>query len=173
MLYAWNRVRNTREGLATTSEQYAALRLAHREMLSAKMSGENNPMFGKTGSDCPFFGKSHTTESRNKQSLAHTGTKASQETKDKQSKAHSGELNAMHGRKHSEGTKEVLAAHKTKYSYEQYTKSGDFVRSWSREDLDLSDNFCAQNVHLVCQGKVKTHKGFVWKKVAKELKQNH
>ena len=38
--------------------------LPNGEEIRQKMSGENNPMFGKTGDKNPFFGKKHTDETR-------------------------------------------------------------------------------------------------------------
>jgi len=38
----------------------------HSEESLLKMSGANNPMFGKTGESNPFFGKSHSSESLEK-----------------------------------------------------------------------------------------------------------
>lgn len=166
MLYAWNRVRNTRKGLVTTSDEYANLRLQHRQMLSSKMSGKSNPMFGKVGSQCPFFGKKHTPETLARLSESHYGHKASQRTKDIMSSQKIGENNWMYGKTHSDQTKDLIRSRKSSYTYHQYDLSGNFVRSWSRLELDNSE-FCAQNVHAVCQGKVKTHKGFVWKKEPK------
>lgn len=71
---------------------------AHR----LKVSGENNPMFGKTFSDDrkklyskmfsgennPMFGRNHTIETREKMSLKRVNYKTSDETKKLQSKSH-------------------------------------------------------------------------------------
>ena len=55
----------------------------------------------------PWFGKTHTEESKNKISKSHKGLKASEETKAKMSAAHMGRKSAlgMLGKTHSEETK--------------------------------------------------------------------
>jgi len=40
-----------------------------RKKLSISLSGKNHPMWGKTGEDCPNFGKEHTEESKKKMSI--------------------------------------------------------------------------------------------------------
>jgi hypothetical protein len=45
----------------------------HTEETRAKKMGENNPNYGNTGANHPFFGKSHTEEARAKMSAARVG----------------------------------------------------------------------------------------------------
>jgi hypothetical protein len=90
-----------------------------REKMRQAVSGERNPMYGRTGSqnpmygvrfygednpnygnhkiageNNPFYGKRHTGESKEKMRQSHLGTKASEETKQKQSEQRKGFLNA-------------------------------------------------------------------------------
>lgn len=58
-----------------------------------KMSGENNPMFGRTGESHPLFGKTHSIEHRAKNSAAH-----------------SGKNHPLYGKKHSPETIEKMRA---------------------------------------------------------------
>ena len=46
-----------------------------RKLKSKQMSGEGNHMYGKTGEQCPNYGKKHTPEARAKISAANTGEK--------------------------------------------------------------------------------------------------
>lgn len=61
--------------------------------MSCSRSGENHPLFGRTGENAFFFGKTH-----------------SQETRDKMSIAQSGEKNPMYGKKHSKERKAKMSA---------------------------------------------------------------
>jgi group I intron endonuclease len=60
---------------------------SHSAEIIAKMSGEFNPMFGKTGESHPMFGKSHNTETKSKISEAHIGVPKTEEHKAKISKS--------------------------------------------------------------------------------------
>ena len=44
-----------------------------RQQISRRMTGKNNPMYGKTGDQNPFFGKKHTPESLKKMSDSQKG----------------------------------------------------------------------------------------------------
>jgi hypothetical protein len=61
-------------------------------------SGENNGMFGKIGSLNPFFGKTHTKETLEKQSKVKLGKTHSQETLDKMKGLSVGDKNGMFGK---------------------------------------------------------------------------
>ena len=91
-------------------------------------SGENNPMHGRKGRDCPSFGlvRSKETrkrisvakggtptsqETRKKQSDAATGRFCSEETKQKQSDASSGENNPRYGVEVTKDTRIKIAIH--------------------------------------------------------------
>jgi hypothetical protein len=65
---------------------------------SERMTGEGNPMYGKTGEDCPSYGKEVKKETRQKISEAKKGVVFTQEHKDNISEA-------KKGKKQSEETK--------------------------------------------------------------------
>ena len=71
-------------GKKVTPETRAKMSAAHQNMspetlakrsakMSAAQSGEKNHMYGKTGEQCPNYGKKHTPEARAKISAANTG----------------------------------------------------------------------------------------------------
>lgn len=70
-----------------------------KQKLSQINSGEGNP----------FFGKTHTEESRLAISIARTGTTASEETRQKMSKGRQGEKNGMHSKTHTSEAKKKIA----------------------------------------------------------------
>lgn len=61
-----------------------------RKKRSISLSGSNNPMFGKIGILAPFFGKTHTDETRRKMSKLKTGTKRTPESIEKGRRSHQG-----------------------------------------------------------------------------------
>ena len=77
----------------------------YREKMSAALSGENNPMFGRTGVNNPKFGQKASKKTRDKMSAAKIGKKPhnygqkdSAKTRAKKSAAQSGANNPMFGR---------------------------------------------------------------------------
>ena len=87
-----------------------------KKKMSKRMSGENNPMFGKriTGSKHQMYGKHHSEESKRKMSLSkkgqiawNKGKKMSKESKRKNSETNKklfadGRVHPMKGKRHSE-----------------------------------------------------------------------
>ncbi len=70
-----------------------------KDMMSKRFSGSNNPMYGKKGKYCPFYGRKHSKETINKMSLIKLGKKMSQETKNKLSLIHQGIKPSLESRK--------------------------------------------------------------------------
>ena len=110
---------NLREGGGSTGK----LSEETKKKISDALSGEKNPMYGKTGEKHPMFEKEHTEESKQKMSEAKSGEKAywygktgerhnmfgktrTKETKQKISESTSGEKNHMFGKEHTEETKQ-------------------------------------------------------------------
>jgi hypothetical protein len=66
---------------------------------SCRLSGENNPMYGKTGKQNPFFGKKHTDESKRKMVEGRDYSNyRTEEFREKISKLTKGENNPMYGK---------------------------------------------------------------------------
>ena len=83
-----------------------------RRKRSAKMKGENNPLYGKRGKDSPRYGKKHTQETKDKIRKSLQGNVISEETRIKISEKNKlnrlGEKNPFYGRKHSEETRQKM-----------------------------------------------------------------
>jgi len=116
----------------------------HRDAISRKVSGELNPMYGKTHS-------SDTIEKIRKKAI---GRFVSETTKQKLSELHSGENHIFYGKKRTE-------LHKPIY---QYSKDGILIGEWdyikqAAEELGIS----AGNISNCCSGRIKTYKGYKWR----------
>jgi hypothetical protein len=79
-----------------------------RKKLSDAMLGENNPMYGKSGSQNPFYGKKHTQESKLKMSEKQKLRTLSDETKKKISQSLVGNKRRL-GTKASDETRRKLS----------------------------------------------------------------
>lgn len=98
LVYAWwcmcNIKNKNQERYEITAEEYEECKISHKEMLSKKMSGENNPMYGKHHSEeakekIREAAKNPSEETRKKISESHKGTIPSEETRKKMSVARS------------------------------------------------------------------------------------
>lgn len=87
----------------------------------SNLSGENNPMYGRTHTDSTkkkiseamkgnqiWLGRSHSSESRRKISNTKTGTKLSEATRKKMSESHSGENHHFYGKRLSDSHRQSL-----------------------------------------------------------------
>lgn len=128
-----------------TARVYAKLKEEYSVLQSQRVSGENNPMWGKTQSEKAKAlisqkntGKKLTEEQIAKQIAAQTGRKRkpfSQEWLDNMSKSKQGENNPNFGKKASDKTR-VLQREKAtgrKQSAETIQKKADAVRGSKRE----------------------------------------
>jgi len=69
------------------------------EKMSKRVSGENNPMYGKSGQLNPFFGKTHNNETKKKIiESRNLDSYKSKEFKNKMSELNAGENNPMYGK---------------------------------------------------------------------------
>lgn len=64
---------------------------------------------------------------------------------------------------------EKVALKKIKYRFHQYTKSGEFIRTWDSmmEITREHPDFHVQAIYSVCDGNKSSYRGFVWKKELK------
>ena len=129
-----------------------------RRKISEKKSGEKHHMFGKHHSDetkqkiseslkrisSPNKGKHLSEERKKKLLVTHLGKPLSDEIKKKISKTQINDQNK---------SKKVL----------QFTLDGEFIREWPSTAECGRNGFITSAVCLCCNGKLKTHKGFVWK----------
>ena len=97
-----------------------------KQKLSEAKSGEKNHMYGKTGEKNPNYGKTHTAESKEKISKAHTGKTLSKETKEKMSEVHTGKTHTAESKKKMSEAKTGENHPKSKKVY-QYNLDGTFV----------------------------------------------
>ena len=88
-----------------TSTKFNTAGVPKTEAQKKAVSGENNPMFGRSGEKNPRFGVPVTEETRKKMSVAKSGEKhyqfgvpRTEEENRKNSEANSGEKNPMYGR---------------------------------------------------------------------------
>ena len=96
-------------------------------------------------------GKKHSEETRNKISESHKGKIFSEETKKKISESNKGKIfSEEHIRKLS---KQVA----------QYTLDGELNKVWNSAMEAERNGYNQGHISECCQGKRKTHKGFIWK----------
>jgi len=80
---------------AEKGENNPAKRLEVRIKISESLMGENNPMFGRTGENSPWFNRKHTEETRKIMSENHADF--------------SGENNPFYNRNHTEETRRIIS----------------------------------------------------------------
>jgi group I intron endonuclease len=92
--------------------------------MSLAKSSENNPMHGKTGDNCPSFGKTLSEEHRLKLSIANKNKKYKQETLDKISLALTGGKNYKSKKVFLYSSENPLILHK---EFETYTLAAEYL----------------------------------------------
>mgnify|MGYP001085151749 CR=1 FL=1 len=139
LVYAWWAMsvqtnEYTKERYHITAEEYEEVRKAYSKTMSKcmkeRMSGENNPMYGKCGElnpmygihrygeENPMFGKQHSEKAKNKMKDSWDYDKHfNQKTREKLSKSNGGENNPMFGKAHTEEAKKKnMMSQKTRRS---------------------------------------------------------
>jgi group I intron endonuclease len=92
--------------------------------MSLAKSSENNPMHGKTGDNCPLFGKTLSEEHRLKLSVINKNKKYKQETLDKISLALTGGKNYKSKKVYLYSSENPLILHK---EFETYTFAAEYL----------------------------------------------
>lgn len=107
-----------------------------------------------TGEDCPFYGKTHTEEAKQRireARIANSHIYKTEEFKTKISEATKGEKNGMYGKTHSEETKRKISeANKGRTSKKvcQYDKEGKFLALWdSIKEASISLGVASPNIN--------------------------
>ena len=103
-------------------------------------------------------GKQFSEETRRKLSDANKGKTLSEEVRKKMSDAKKGKPAPNKGIPMSEEQKKKLSK-----KVLQFTLNGEFIREWPSIQECGRNGFYGTAVCKCCQGKQKTHKGFVWK----------
>jgi hypothetical protein len=103
-----------------------------KKTLSEKMSGENNPMYGKMGEQHPAYGYKHTKESLKMFSDRQKGEK-------NHMYGRCGEKNHMYGKKHTEEAKKKMSERQLGEKNHMYGKkswnSGKSVMMWITDGI--------------------------------------
>lgn len=130
-----------------------------RECMREKMTGENNPAFGKPKSDETkkklseaLTGRVISDESRRKTSQTMTGVPKSEETRKRMSEARKGWTMPK-------GSDSKKAVH-----IEQYSKTGEYVKTFDSIIEASHECKCQQSGIIMCaKGRLKSSGGFIWK----------
>ena len=146
LIYAWYMMShiegNNQQRYKVTAEEYEEAKISYSQMLSEKMSGENNMWYGvhMYGKDNPFYGKTHSEESRKIIS-------------DKKKIQYTGEGNPFYGKHHSEETKAILRDKNIgkKYSTEVNKKKARYGKdnASSHECIAIFDNGIIKEYNMI------------------------
>ncbi len=133
-----------------------------RDIISENNKGNNNPNFNNKWSD---YQKQNASEIAKK--LHQSGVYSSEETRIKHSESSKKFWKENPDKKESMGRK--VSEIKSKFYFEQYTKSGEFVKRWNSisEIKKEHPNYHVIAIYSCCNGHKKTYRGFVWKKFPK------
>ena len=133
------------------------------------VSGENNPMYGKTGENSPLYGKPRSELTKQKISEALKGKEFSEEHKQNLSKAKMGKPHTEETKQKMSETRKEKQLAKGKNNPQakrvvQYDLGGNLIRIWDyakqvTEELGIDNS----NIIKCCRGKQKSAGGFVWK----------
>jgi len=127
------------------------------ESLKGRLSGKNNPMYGKIGKLHPNFGKKLSKETKKKLSESLKGKKHTKKTRKKMSESHKGKNNINYGKT---GDK-----HHSSKTYEITFPNGKKRIITGIKEFCRKNNLTPQSMCAVAKGKNKHHKGFKCKLV--------
>jgi hypothetical protein len=124
---------------------------------SIKMSGINNPMYGKKGNLNPNYGKKRPDFS--KKMKGKKRPPFSQEWKKKMSLSKIGKNLGDQNPMNNESVKEKFYK-----KINQYDLNGNYIKSWnSIKEAGITLNIHRSNITLCCQGKYKKAGNYIWK----------
>lgn len=127
-----------------------------------KLSGENNPMYGKRGKLSPHYGKQKSEEHKRKIGLAHKGIKESEDSKRKNSESHKGI------RRSKESIEKQRKSISGENNYQankvcQYDMNGSFINVYEYLKLASEQTGISRGgITACCRGRQKTAGGFKW-----------
>lgn len=131
-----------------------------RQLKKEQMSGEKNPMYGKS----PNWGKECKPETRKKISESQIGKIISDETKAKISKACTGRESWRKGKKLGRESNR-----KNQFEFKVYREDGTFVGKWNHQRQCAEDlGLCYKAINNVLGRLNPVYKGYVFKKCKKE-----
>lgn len=128
--------------------------------------------FSNTGSDNPNYGHRWTEEQKDRMSKITKERHRSGLYYDESWRKNQGERSKKFWSENPEKRQQMsekVKLSKEKYRFHQYTKTGEFIRSWDSmsEIVKENDDFHVQAIYAVCDGHKKSYRGFVWKKELK------
>ncbi len=106
----------------------------HTEKSKRRMSGENNPMYGRKGKDNPNYGRHHTEETK-----AKMGGKSRREwtleEREKRSERYSGKGNPFCGKHHTKETKQTHSEFMRDWyeTHDAWNKGGEYLSKEVRQ----------------------------------------
>lgn len=140
--------------------------LVHKETLilqSIIHSGENNSNFGNRWNDKQKLKMSNIAKERYKLGISHT----------KQTRILIGEAAKKHWSNSDNKAKMSLSVsiNKRIYNFYQYTREGMLIEIWESIESIIEKNpeYKWQNIYAVCNGYKPTYKGFIWRKIFKNI----
>lgn len=115
-----------------------------KQRVSEAVQGKNNP----------FYGHTHTEQTKNKISLSRLGR-------------FDGVKNPFYGRKHSEEVREIMSKKKKERGgipVVQMSKEGEIIKIWEHASIaGKTLNINPSSITECCRGKRKSIGGFIWK----------
>ena len=135
-------------------------------MYGVRLTGDKNPMHGRTGDKHPNYGKHLSEETKQKIRLANTGRRHSDETREKMSISRTGkQLSDAHKQKLSQAHKGKRLGnerHNAK-SVIQLDDFGNFIKEWDcMASADKALGICRGCISQCLKGEQKHAGGYCW-----------
>ena len=130
-----------------------------RRIISNKVSGKNNP----------FYGKKHSAETIEYLRKINTGKKQSEETRQKRANKELGKLNHFYGKTHSSESRKKISETRKNYTGNKHPRCKKVIcvetgKVYSYIRLaQIETGINESHICNCCKGKLKTAGGFHWK----------